>query len=102
MSAVADVTLSSDKQTLKVTGILNFETVADLYHQADVFIVDVDNPIFDFQGVTRTESPALALLTAWRRKSHGRGKVARFIHVPSDLMDIAKLSNVEKILGLEE
>ena len=102
MVAAASVALSSDGLSLKISGILDVDTVPQLANKADQFISDVVHPIFDLEGVVKAESSALALLTAWRRQAHVLGKTAHFVHVPKYLMDIAKLSNVENILGLSE
>lgn len=97
MNAV-EITLSSDGKILKVVGGLNFETVPGLQDAADTFITSADQPIFDLAGVTKAESVALALMTTWHRKANALGKQARFQDVPKELMDIAKLSNLDKIM----
>lgn len=96
------VTLNQDYASLKVSGPLNIETVARLRGIGTKLAKTAREPLFDLKEVTQCDSAALALLTAWTRDAKKTGKQARFIHVPLQLMAIAKLSALDKVLCLSE
>lgn len=56
----------------------------------------------DLAGVTRADSAGLALLVAWTRASARAGHAIRFIHVPAQLLSIARVSGLEEILPLAD
>lgn len=97
----AEIKLSEDHSYLKVSGTLNVETVPHLRAAGKQLIKTTQEPLFDLQDVTQCDSAALALLTAWTRDAKKMGKKARFVHLPLQMMAIAKLSALEGILCLE-
>lgn len=96
----AEIKISADGASLQVSGILSFATVPTLRDQGNQMLKSLANPVFDFMGVTRSDSAALALLTAWARQAKSLGKSASFINIPAQLMDIARLSRIDKVLSL--
>jgi len=56
--------------------------------------------VVDFKEVTKCDSAALALLTAWKRMAKQNNRQIQFANLPAQLMDLAKLSNLDKILML--
>jgi ABC-type transporter Mla MlaB component len=59
--------------------------------------------VFDFAGVDRVDSAALALILAVLRKVQAGAQV-RFIHVPQSIMSFAEIYGLEHVLkdGLAE
>jgi phospholipid transport system transporter-binding protein len=100
MTTTAAVKISQDGKSIEVSGALSFATVPTLRDHGNELLKKLANPIFDFRAVTRSDSSALALLAAWARYAHGLGKSSRFINIPSQLMDIARLSRLDKVLSL--
>lgn len=96
----ADIKLSENATCLKVSGTLNVETVAGLRTAGTQLAQTAHEPLFDLQNITQYDSSALALLTAWARDAKKAGKQARFINVPPQLIAIAKLSDLDKVLSL--
>lgn len=97
-----EITLNEDKSCLKINGSLNVNTVVGLRELSTRLLKNIPHhPTFDLKDVTECDSAALALLTALTRDLKKAGKEARFIHVPSQLMAIAKLSDLENVLKLE-
>jgi phospholipid transport system transporter-binding protein len=84
-----------------IHGELNFATVPRLRNIGSQLLLQQPAVIFNFEGVTRSDSSALALLTAWARQGRRSGKKILFIHLPSQLLDIAKLSGLNKILPIQ-
>lgn len=87
----------------RVLGALDHETVDQL--------LKVDEQLFDsnwkeievdLSGVTRTTSVGLALMLEWLRQAQLRNTDIRFSHVPAQILGIAKLSQLESILALDD
>ncbi len=99
---LATVKISPDGRCLMVSGIIAFDTLVQLREQGGGLIHEVkpEEIIFDFQEVERSDSSALALLTAWAREARKLGKKVKFVNLQSQLMDIARLSNLDKIIQL--
>jgi phospholipid transport system transporter-binding protein len=87
---------------LLVSGVLSFATVSDVRSMGNELLKNISEPVFDLKGVTSSDSAALALLSAWAREAKRLGRSVRFINVPTSLMHIALLSNLEKVLSLSE
>jgi phospholipid transport system transporter-binding protein len=96
----AEIKISKDGNSILISGVLSFATVSALRDQGNQLQKNIQNPVFDFKEVTRSDSAALALLTAWARYARALGKTADFINIPPELMDIACLSRLDKVLSL--
>lgn len=101
MTTNANIQLAADGNGLQVSGELSFATVVYLRDLSAALLKKCSDPVFDLQAVKYCDSAALALLTAWARQAKEMGREARFIHVPAQLMDIARLSNLQKVIKLE-
>jgi phospholipid transport system transporter-binding protein len=97
---IAEVNLNEDASCLTISGVLNVDTVVRLRELGTALLKTMPEATIDLQKVTECDSAALALLTALARDAKKIGKQARFIHVPSQLMAIAKLSALDKVLTL--
>jgi phospholipid transport system transporter-binding protein len=84
-----------------IRGELNFTTVPRLRNKGNQLLLQRSSIIFNFQGVSRSDSSALTLLTAWTRQAQRSGKKILFTHLPSQLLDIAKLSGLNSILPIQ-
>jgi phospholipid transport system transporter-binding protein len=96
-----NITLSPDNNSLQISGTLSFENARAVCEQGLKLLPQAQQAVFDFAAVERCDSAALALLTAWARAAKTAGKEARFTNLPSQLFDIACLSNLDKVLVLE-
>ncbi len=96
----ANVELTTE-DCLRVSGVLYFANVAHLRDLGVRLLEKTPQPVIDLQAVTDCDSSALALLTAWAREARRGNKQLRFIHVPTQLMDIIRLSNLDKVLSLD-
>lgn len=84
----------------QVSGALTFDTVAKLRTAGNQLIAKRNKLEFDFKNVTRCDSSALTLLTAWTRLSRKNGNAILFINLPQQLYDIAKISGLDKVLPI--
>lgn len=88
---------------LKVNIPMTVETVMQLRNIGEqlLYTSPYSQVVINLHAVVRSDSSALALLTAWARAAKKVNKSIRFIETPTGLMTLAKLSHLEKILTLE-
>ena len=99
-----DVYLASTGQDL--TGLLVF---AALIGMARAQALDLGAKHFaqtgalelDLSGVERADSAGLALLLEWKRLTQGRGQPLRLRNIPRQLRNLALVSGVDAMLGME-
>ena len=89
-------------QQLQLTGELNFDSVVKLRELGCHFIMKHANPTVDFKNVIVKDNSALALLIAWIRFAKQHQKTITFVNIPKQLLDMAKLSDLENILIIGE
>jgi len=81
-------------------GELGFATVPSVLQHAGADMRGVDSIRVDLKGVTRADSAGLALLVEWLRESERAGLPISFVNVPVQLLSIARVCGLEKILSL--
>jgi phospholipid transport system transporter-binding protein len=87
----------------RVAGDLTYETVASLLEEDTRLFAGGPEAIeVDLSGVGRTTSVGLALMLKWLRQARSGNIAISFSHVPAQILGIAKLSQLESILGLDE
>ncbi|MCL2160352.1 MAG: STAS domain-containing protein [Betaproteobacteria bacterium] len=86
----------TDYSVVELKGALTLETVAAWLGRA----LPAGDLVFDFSGVTRVDSSALALLLAWLRRSRARGRVVELRAPPESLLALARLYGVDALLPL--
>jgi phospholipid transport system transporter-binding protein len=82
----------------RVTGALHFTTVSALLTAGVAAINGSRAAVIDLAGVTASDSAGLALLIEWLRVAKSAGRTLRFEHIPSQLQQLARLSEVEELL----
>jgi phospholipid transport system transporter-binding protein len=80
---------------MKLEGALTLETVTACLER-DLPVGSV--VVFDFGGVTRVDSSALALLLAWLRRAKVRGSAVELRALPEPLLALARLYGVDTLL----
>lgn len=100
MQTVADIYLGENHR-LQIKGVVGFATVPYLRDVGNHLMKTHGIAQFDFKEVSRVDSAALALLTAWMRSSRQFGLKPSFIHLPTQLLDLVHLSNLDDILPIE-
>ena len=86
----------------RLTGDLDNETVKQLLDDDDtLFSKDPQRIEIDLAGVGRSTSVGLALMLEWLRQSQARNVPIRFSNLPSQMLGMAKISQLDCILGLE-
>ena len=91
-----------DAQHFSVEGELNMVTVpALLQAMASQFPATGNEAHIDLAGVTRSDSAGLALLVEWLRLAKTRNIRLHFHNLPSQLRDIARVSDLLTLLPLD-
>ena len=90
-----------DSHHFRVEGELSFTTAAELLQSMlDQFPSIGSEVQIDLEGVTRSDSAGLALLVEWLRLAQEQGIILQFHNLPSQLREIARISDLLPILPL--
>ena len=82
----------------QVSGWLHFTTVATLLPLGTDAIERGRAAVIDLAAVTGSDSSGLALLIEWLSVARRAGRSLRYEHIPSQLQQLARLSEVEELL----
>ena len=83
----------------RVVGSLDFATVSALLPVGSDAINRGQASVIDLNGVTSSDSSGLALLIEWMSVAKYARRTLRFENVPSQLYQLARLSEVEELLA---
>jgi len=94
--------LDQSRNQLKLTGELNFDSVANLLNQPQInFAAAENNQIdVDLSQISRFNSASLALLIEWMKKAEQSGVQIKYHSAPEQLMKIAEAYGVLQELPL--
>jgi phospholipid transport system transporter-binding protein len=86
--------------TLRVTGAISYANAARALEHVPVApragaVLDID--LF---ALEKADSATLAVLIAWAAALKSRGATLRYLRAPQGLRNLAKLCDVDKLLGL--
>jgi phospholipid transport system transporter-binding protein len=84
--------------TFVLRGELSFSTVTSLMQQSAQLLWQADQLTLDLDGVTRTDSAGLALLIEWLRIARHKGKTIQFRNIPRQLMAVAEVVGLDRLL----
>jgi phospholipid transport system transporter-binding protein len=82
----------------RVLGSLHFTTVSALLPLGVEAIDGGRAAVIDLAGVTGSDSSGLALLIEWLSVAKCAGHALRYDNIPSQLQQLARLSEVEELL----
>lgn len=83
---------------LLVSGDLDFRNVVLLWNNSLPLLANCSEFKFDLSNVSVSKSAGLSLLIEWIKLAHREKKSISFKNIPSKLMSIAALCNVDHIL----
>ncbi len=87
--------------TLRVSGAISFVNAAQALMQTPQFIVRADATLdLDLAALENADSATLAVLIAWAARARRTGATLRYLHAPQGLRNLARLCDVEGLLGL--
>lgn len=81
-----------------VNGVLHFTTVTMLLRLGSEAIASGRAAVIDLSGVKDSDSSGLALLIEWLSIARAEGKSLRYENIPTQLHQLARLSDVEELL----
>lgn len=95
--------LQFKKDHYVLAGSLNTYTVPRLWQfSQDILKKDKTSLIlFNLENVTQSDSSGVALLIAWKRLLKHRNQKVRFIALPTQMLAIIRVSDLEKILAIK-
>jgi phospholipid transport system transporter-binding protein len=96
MSGVEFETLAPGRFRLK--GELTFETVGHAVEAGERLFAEHKHIELDLDGVETTDSAGLALLVEWIGWARREKRGLRYHHVPQQVMALARISEVDKLL----
>jgi phospholipid transport system transporter-binding protein len=82
----------------RVTGSLHFTTVSTLLPLGVAAIDSGRAAVIDLAGVMASDSSGLALLIEWLSVAEAATRTLRYENIPSQLQQLARLSEVEELL----
>ena len=97
-----NASLQFKKDHYVLSGALNTYTVPGLW-QLSQNILKNDKALlltFNLQHVTQSDSSGVALLIAWTRMLKQRDQKMRFVALPTQMLAIIRVSDLEKILPI--
>lgn len=99
MAANACVKFLQDKAQVRLSGELNFESVADLLNNSQLSFENGDVEV-DLSEISRFNSASLALLVEWLKMARKKGVQIKYHSVPEQLMVIAQAYGIDHELPL--
>jgi len=84
----------------RLVGSLGFRTVNALLPAGSDAIRRGEAGVIDLAGVTESDSAGLALLIEWLSVAQAGGRSLRYDNVPSQLHQLARLSEVEELIAV--
>ena len=83
-------------------GELNMQTVPQLRQQALQMLSGLTGKVsIDLSDVTRSDSAGLALLIDWMRLAQAQQLEIQFQHLPQQMLQIARVSELEDLLPIQ-
>jgi phospholipid transport system transporter-binding protein len=82
----------------RVVGVLHFTTVTALLHVGSDAIANGRAATIDLSGVKDSDSSGLALLIEWLSIARAESRNLRYENIPTQLHQLARLSDVEELL----
>ena len=90
-----------DAQQFVLSGELTMQSVPNIARESLELINRMSGDIkINLAQVVRADSAGLALLIDWLRHAQGNGFKLEFEHLPAQLLQIAKLSELHKLLPI--
>ena len=83
----------------RISGVLDASTAREVLEQSESRFAETKEIDVDLGGVGESDSAGLALLIEWLRAARQSGKKIHFTNVPAQIEALARISEVEDLLG---
>jgi phospholipid transport system transporter-binding protein len=85
---------------MQLDGVLNLDSVPALLSEVDALSYDTPSLTVDLRTVEHADSAGVALLVAWMRSARRAERDIRFLNMPAQMLNIARVSGLDAILPL--
>ena len=85
---------------MQLTGVLNLDSVNALLGEIEALDYDTPSLTVDLKTVERADSAGVALLVAWMRSARRAQRDIRFLNMPAQMLNIARVSGLDSLLPL--
>ena len=92
----------SPSGSIEIVGELNHDNVMALAHDASGIFASERDLYIDLGGISHTDSAGIALLVEWLSEARHHNQEIHFINVPEQVMDVARVSNLDRVLPMSE
>ncbi|HVN43498.1 MAG TPA: STAS domain-containing protein [Steroidobacteraceae bacterium] len=86
---------------LEVRGALSFATAAEALREGIKLIGTAPECTVGLGGVAEADSAGLAVLIEWLASARVRGAQLRYEAIPGQILAVARISEVQRLLGAE-
>ncbi len=86
----------------EVSGELSFDNVPALLRESVEHFEAGKALEIDLGGIVRADSAGIALLLEWTRRARCAGKTIRFLRVPTQMLSIIEVSDLEGLLPIAD
>jgi len=101
MTAAPSYQLDNDAAgTLRLRGVISFVNAAQAFAAPPQSLQRGAALDVDLAALESADSATLAVLIAWSAAARERDTALRYLHAPQGLRNLAKLADVESLLGL--
>ncbi len=83
----------------RVSGVLDASTAREVLEQSEARFEQCTELDVDLGGVGESDSAGLALLIEWLRMARQGNKAIRFANVPAQIEALARISEVDDLIG---
>ena len=98
MTAAPSYQIDNDAGTLRLRGAISFVNAAQAFAAPPVFKSGAGLDL-DLAALESADSATLAVLIAWSAAARKRGTALRYLRAPQGLRNLARLADVESLLG---
>ena len=86
----------------RVSGVLDASTAREVLEESEARFEQFDKLDIDLGGVGESDSAGLALMIEWLRLARQWNKAIHFANVPAQIQALARISEVEDLIGGSE
>lgn len=92
---------SSNPARYLLEGELSFASAAVALKKTAAVFPSQGRLIFDLAGITKADSAGMALLLEWLHLAHAAGNELHYVNFPRQLLAMAHVAGVDKILMID-
>lgn len=101
-SAAFELEPRGASDSFALSGVLSFETATAALSRGTALFQGAGSRSVDLSGVTHADSAGLSVLLTWVERARREGWKLRYTALPPQLLKIARLCAVEKLLTAAE